>query len=251
MPIGLSKTRCFICCVLTIVCVAEGFTTPTPTVSPTKQNVLQQHKQPKPLNESVAIIPSVKSKFKLSNIDFSTPTKQLLKMVQTATESTTLAFVLSTITTSIVAPTDPALATDNKLTVAQITRSELPSSSLKPNTRSFPIVGRLLANRFAAVDESSVPPVQDRVQNPKNALVALSGLAGNHADFANIAVEEEEETVRIPNSVIPTLSFQKGADALSRDEPSDWVKVENMGNGETYYFNEKTHEKLLEMPIKV
>ena len=249
MPIGLWKTRCCICYILALVCIAEGFTTPTPAISPTKQNAFQQHTQPKSVDGSAAIIPNEKSIFQFSNIDFRTPTKQLLKMVQTATESTTLSFVLSTISTSIAAPTQPALSADNQPATVRSTLPKLSPSPLRLKARSLPIVGGFLANRFGTADESAV-------KTPENALVALSSLKGESTDVVDMAMEGGEETAKIRKSIIPTLSFQKSPTPASVakgivDKLSDWVKVENMGNGETYYFNEKTFERQFEMPATV
>lgn len=213
------------CYLLAILSIAESFTFPTPTtLIPSKpNNALQQQQQHQthstPTDESTSVVPSKTSLFRRIKFDLTTPTKNLLRLLHTATQKNTLPFVLSTLTTTIAAPS---------LAVADMKTDHAVRVALEPSS----LLGGFLTDRHAAVE--------DTVGTPKSAFAALKGLVGGHTEV------DLDLPMTTTMTTVVSVEEGKGVGKLS-----DWSKVVNMGSGETYYYNERTDVSTVTMPIMV
>jgi len=240
---------CNICHCLAILSLTTAFTLPTTNVPKTQTNPDEPN-------------------------DDNTPTRQFLKLFKTATTTTTVAFLLSTITTTIL-PVQPALAASTKTTTttstnnpgaAQITLDTNPSPSLQIDARSLPVIGRLLTSRYSISPSPDSPTSSVTVTTPRDALAALTGLTAGHLEVdlggvvqghldVDVKAVEGEALVRVRSKLVPALPFKNdvgagGGKVLEKKggKSSDWSRVVNMGNGETYFYNEKTDKSQYDEP---
>jgi hypothetical protein len=70
-------------------------------------------------------------------------------------------------------------------------------------------------------------------------------VVNTHMDIDVAAAKAGIMNVRIASDLIPKLPFQNAASFAGGGSPtggkeSPWNMVQNMGTGETYYYNEKT-----------
>jgi hypothetical protein len=129
----------------------------------------------------------------------------------------------------------------------------------------LPVVGGLVSGTYTKVDKPD-PSLKPSVviKSPKDKVAAIkeiatgghlefdvNGLVGTHLDVDIATDDAGVATVRVASPLIPKLPFKNKASAGAQyvgGKKSDWVQVVNLGNGETYYFNEKTEVSQFEKP---
>lgn len=83
----------------------------------------------------------------------------------------------------------------------------------------------------------------------------VSGILATHLDVDVAADEAGVARVRVASPLIPKLPFRNGASGIpttpTSGRSSAWKMVTDMGNGATYYFNEKSGATQLERPDKI
>jgi len=188
------------------------------------------------------------------------PNKEKLNQVGGATVTAALAFLLTAVPVG--------LGLGLGFTAAQV--SDLtPPISVQIDARSVPVVGGLVSGRYSMVDDTDMGSPSIVVQAPKDLAAALKGLTGGHLELelnalgalkteldVDIAAKFGEATVKVKGDIIPPLPFQNSANGgesiiLGSGKKSNWYKVENVGDGQVSYYNEKTDETQSNAPQKI
>lgn len=161
----------------------------------------------------------------------------------------------------------PALASD---TAAQINLKSLPPSSVSIEIGDLPVVGSLLSGTYTKVPDGSVKTKPGVViKSPSDKVKAISQIAtGGHLEFdvsgllnTHLDVDvaaDEAGTARIvaKSPLIPKLPFRNLASTEQKQQntgkkESEWNVVTNLGNGDSYYYNEKTGVTQYQRPDKI
>ena len=134
---------------------------------------------------------------------------------------------------------------------ARITVNKVPPDSFQIDLFDVPIVGRVLSGTFAKV--KSVPQPSVVISSPSDQFGALRqasdegslnfGLSGIFQSMVDVKFEPNRPGVapiEVKSPLIPKWPFAK--------KKTDWNKVQNLGNGDTYYFNSRTGEVKDEEP---
>eukprot|EP00977_Amphora_coffeiformis_P012821 scaffold3240_cov187-Amphora_coffeaeformis.AAC.16 len=145
----------------------------------------------------------------------------------------------------------PKSVTEHNERAARIIVSKFPPDSIQVDLSDVPIVGRALSGTFAKVKAVSQPSVV--ISSPQDQFGALRqasdegslnfGLSGILQSNVDVKFEPNRPGVapiEIKSPLIPKWPFAK--------RKSDWNKVQNLGNGDTYYFNSRTGEIQYEEP---
>ena len=149
----------------------------------------------------------------------------------------------------------PKAVVDNAERSAHITVHRLPPDSIQVDLSDVPIVGRALSGTFAKVKNGGVAKPSVVISSPNDKWGALQdvndkgslnfGLSGIFQSIIQVQFEPNRPGVaplEIRSPLIPKLPFGQ------QRHKSDWNKVQNMGNGDTYYFNARTGEVQDEEP---
>jgi hypothetical protein len=144
--------------------------------------------------------------------------------------------------------------TPNK--AARLTVNSLPPQSVEIDLKDVPIVGGALSGTYAKVRKPASTKPSIQIASPKDKLGAIQtavdkgnlqfGLDGIFRSSLDIQLQPNQPgvaPVEITSPLIPKWPFGK--------QKSDWNKVTNMGNGETYYFNSRTGDTQLEKPANL
>jgi len=158
-----------------------------------------------------------------------------------------------------------ALATDST-TAAHISLNSIPPTSVKVDIKDLPVIGNLISGTYTKVDDKSVSNPSVSITSPADKVSAIKAVAGEgHLEFdvdgvlnthldIDIATDKAGvATVRVASPLIPKLPFRNAAGGTvlpTTGKQSDWYKVTNLGNGESYYYNEKKDISQLEMPTR-
>lgn len=154
----------------------------------------------------------------------------------------------------------PAAAMSN--TAAQIDLNALPPTTVKIDINDLPVIGGLISGTYTKVPDGSVKSPSVTIKSPKDKVSAIksvatdghlefdvNGILGTHLDIDIAAEKSGVATVRVASNLIPKLPFKNLASSTPKGaKRSDWSSVMNLGNGESYYFNEKTGETKFERP---
>jgi hypothetical protein len=163
---------------------------------------------------------------------------------------------------------EPALASSKD--AAQISLNSLPPTTVSVQIQDLPVVGSLLSGTYTKVDAIEGSP-SVTIVSPKDKIAAIKsilssghlefdvkGLLDTHLDVDVAADSAGVATVRVASPLIPQLPFKNAASAnfvadstAKNAKPSDWSSVTNLGNGETYYYNEKTGVTQYEKPSSI
>jgi hypothetical protein len=180
-----------------------------------------------------------------------------MKQIASAAATAALAFVLA-------GNPSQALAEDS-VTAAHISLNSIPPSSVKVDIKDLPVIGNLVSGTYTRVDDKSVGKPSVSITSPDNKVAAIKAVAGEgHLEFdvdgvinthldVDIATDKAGvATIRVASPLIPKLPFRNAAGGTvlpaSSGKTSDWFKVTNLGDGESYYYNEKTDTAQTEMP---
>ncbi len=167
--------------------------------------------------------------------------------------------------------TEPAMATSKA--AAQISLNSLPPTTVSVQIQDLPVLGNLLSGTYTKVDSIAGSP-SVTIASPTDKIAAIksilssghlefdvNGLLDTHLDVDIAADQAGVATVRVASPLIPPLPFKNQASAkyvadsaaasTKNAKPSDWSSVTNLGNGETYYFNEKTSVTQFEPPASL
>jgi hypothetical protein len=136
---------------------------------------------------------------------------------------------------------------------ARVQINRLPPNSIEVDLNDVPIVGPAVSGTYAKIKKDRVPNPSIVIASPKDKLGAVQGasadgkfefnLNGLLQTFLDIQLEPNKPgvaPVKLQSPLIPKWPFGK--------RKSDWYKVSNCGNGESYYFNEKTGETSFDEP---
>ena len=151
---------------------------------------------------------------------------------------------------------------DASTTAGQIELNSVPPTSVNVDIRDLPIFGKVLSGTYTKVADGSIDKPSITIKSPKDKVAAIKGattghlefdvkgLIGTHLDVDVVADEVGVATIRIASPLIPKLPFKKAVNAVKStgDKPSDWSIVTNLGNGKSYYYNEKSGTSQLEKP---
>lgn len=182
-----------------------------------------------------------------------------------------VAAAAATAALSLLLATEPAMANSNA--AAQISLNALPPTTVSVQIQDLPVVGSLLSGTYTKVDSIAGSP-SVTIASPKDKIAAIksilgaghlefdvNGLLDTHLDVDIAADKAGVATVRVASPLIPTLPFKNQASAnyvadakvstKKSVKPSDWSSVTNLGNGETYYFNEKTGVTQFDPPASI
>lgn len=137
---------------------------------------------------------------------------------------------------------------------AQIDLNYLPPKSIQLDLRDLPIIGGMLSGTWAKVAPLKQGKPSIVIGSPKDKFAAIKNfldrgrlefdLGGLVTTHLNLDVEPNQKgyaAVKLRSNLIPKFSF-------GSTRKSDWNRVTNMGNGETYYFNSVTGESQYEEP---
>lgn len=126
--------------------------------------------------------------------------------------------------------------------------------------KDLPVIGKVVSGVYSKLPDTA-PAVKSpsiTIQSPTDKAKAIqnivktghlefdvSGVVNTHMDIDVAAAKAGVMNVRIASDLIPKLPFQNAASFAGGDSPtggkeSPWNMVQNMGTGETYYYNEKT-----------
>lgn len=198
------------------------------------------------------------SAFSLSNNKHSSTAAPKNVVAETAATAATaaLSFLLLT--------ADPAHATSPL--AAQIQLQQIPPTSVEVNIRDLPLIGDVLSGTYTKVSEPIKNP-SIKISSPKDKIGAIKSAATNghlefdvggklasHLDIDISASQPGVAQVRVASPLIPQLPFKNPtayAYSLSGKEESDWFVVTNMGNGESYYYNQKTGDTTFQKPRNI
>jgi hypothetical protein len=164
--------------------------------------------------------------------------------------SAALAFILSV---------SPAGAST---TAGQIEFNSIPPTSVNVDINDLPIVGKLLSGTYTKVADGSISKPSVTIKSPKDKVAAIKGATTGHLEFdvnglvkthVDVDVSADEAgvaTVRVSSPLIPKVPFKNDATSTTKfgNKPSEWSLVTNLGNGKSYYYNEKTGVSTLEKP---
>lgn len=138
---------------------------------------------------------------------------------------------------------------------ARVRIHRLPPNSIQLDIRDVPIIGKALSGTYVKTQREPNNPAVT-ISSPRDKLKAIEtatdtgklefGLFGLLQSYVDLQLEPNrpgKAPVTLKSPLIPQWPFSK--------QPSHWNKVTNMGNGETYYFNEQTGETLLEEPRQI
>ena len=83
----------------------------------------------------------------------------------------------------------------------------------------------------------------------------VDGLLTTHVDIDVAADEAGVLTAKVSSPLIPKLPFKNSASSgttptAGKGKSSDWFMVTNLGDGDVYYFNEKSGATQFEKPAK-
>lgn len=165
--------------------------------------------------------------------------------------------------------TDPAwaataTATASK-TAAQVQLNSLPPTSVEVSIRDLPLVGDLLSGTYTKVPDGSIKNPSISIKSPKDKISAIKaaataghlefdtdGILKTHLDIDVTAEEPGVAKVRVASLLIPKLPFKDPAAITplkASGKESEWYSVTNLGNGETYYFSDKTGDSTFQRPV--
>mmetsp|Transcript_18916 Transcript_18916/g.27976 ORF Transcript_18916/g.27976 Transcript_18916/m.27976 type:complete len:210 (-) Transcript_18916:1801-2430(-) len=158
--------------------------------------------------------------------------------------------------------TTPLPADAASTTAAQIQLDSVPPSTISVQVSDLPVVGNLVSGVYSKLPEKTIKDASITIKSPKDKIAAIKSATSGHLEFdvgglvkthldVDVATNEAGvATVRVASPLIPKLPFQNKASATTAKggKTSDWVAVTNMGNGQTYYFNEKTQESQYNAP---
>ena len=151
---------------------------------------------------------------------------------------------------------------DASTTAGQIELNSVPPTSVNVDISDLPIFGKVLSGTYTKVADGSIDKPSITIKSPKDKVAAIKGattghlefdvkgLIGTHLDVDVVADEAGVATIRIASPLIPKIPFKKAVSTLklTGNKPSDWSIVTNLGNGNTYYYNEKSGVSQLEKP---
>lgn len=159
---------------------------------------------------------------------------------------------------------NPSQALADSTTAAHISLNSIPPTSVKVDIKDLPVVGNLISGTYTKVDDKSVSKPSVSITSPADKVSAIKAIAGEgHLEFdvdgvvtthldVDIATDKAGvATVRVASPLIPKLPFRNAAGGTvlpTSGKTSDWFKVTNLGDGESYYYNEKTDTAQLDMP---
>jgi len=175
------------------------------------------------------------------------PVPQQSRLVRFASE----AFATSLLTASLAFPSASSAASS---TAAQISLDRLPPASIDVQIQDLPVVGKLVSGTYTKVPDGSIKNPSVTITSPKDILTAVKSIAGGHLEFdvtgflkthLDVDVVAEEPGVariRVASPLIPRLPIRNVASAIppGPGKSSPWKMVTDLGNGESYYFNEQT-----------
>jgi hypothetical protein len=161
--------------------------------------------------------------------------------------------------------TEPAFAATSKES-AQIYLESLPPSTVSVQISDLPVIGSLISGTYTKVPDDALingrsPSVV--IKSPKDKVSAIkaflttghlefdiTGLLTTHVDMDLGTEEPGVARVRIAAPGIPTLPFHNAATQFTppTGKKTPWSIVSNLGNGESYYYNEETGESQFERP---
>ena len=138
---------------------------------------------------------------------------------------------------------------------ARIQVNSLPPDSFRVDLTDIPVVGKALSGTYAKVKNVKREPAIE-IASPKDKLGAIQtaadsgnlqfGLTGLFSSFLDIQLEPNQAgraPVELKSPLIPKWPFA--------GRKSDWNKVSNLGNGETYYYNSATGETRVDEPKNI
>lgn len=187
------------------------------------------------------------------------PTKSQMAAVKrrnpfvAATATAALTFLLS------IAPVEASNS------AGQIELNSIPPTSINVDINDLPIIGKIISGTYTKVADGSINNPSITIKSPKDKVAAIKGattghlefdvkgLIGTHLDVDIVTDESGVATVRVASPLIPKLPFKNAANkAVSKvagdKKPSDWSIVTNLGDGKSYYYNEKTGMSRTEKP---
>jgi hypothetical protein len=167
--------------------------------------------------------------------------------------------------------TGTPVALANDATSAQITLNSLPPSSVEISIGDLPVIGSLVSGTYTKVPDGSLgkgykPSVV--ITSPSDKVKAIADIATSghlgfdvHGSFINTHLDVDVATdeagvarVRVASPLIPKLPFKNLASAsggtAKGGKASPWKMVTDMGNGESYYYNEQTGVTQIARPDK-
>eukprot|EP00633_Aureoumbra_lagunensis_P013943 CAMPEP_0197345090 /NCGR_PEP_ID=MMETSP0893-20130614/3136_1 /TAXON_ID=44058 ORGANISM="Aureoumbra lagunensis, Strain CCMP1510" /NCGR_SAMPLE_ID=MMETSP0893 /ASSEMBLY_ACC=CAM_ASM_000539 /LENGTH=161 /DNA_ID=CAMNT_0042852393 /DNA_START=146 /DNA_END=631 /DNA_ORIENTATION=- len=150
-------------------------------------------------------------------------------------------------------------------TAAQISLDTLPPSTVEVAITDLPVVGKLVSGLYTKVDNLdkkasvTIKSPKDKVSAVKKIVTAghlefdVSGLIKTHLDVDIAADEPGTATIVVKSPLIPPLPFKNEASSGIRagGRSSDWKLVTDLGNGDSYYYNQKTGATQFEEPKKL
>ena len=136
---------------------------------------------------------------------------------------------------------------------AHVRVNRLPPDSFQIDLSDVPIVGHALSGTYAKIQKPLSRQPSVVISSPTDKWGALQevndkgtlefGLQGMFQSTLDVQLEPNRPGVapiEIKSPLIPKWPFGR--------KKSDWNKVQNLGNGDTYYFNSQTGETRLEEP---
>jgi len=135
-------------------------------------------------------------------------------------------------------------------TAAQISLDSLPPSSIDVQIKDLPVVGNLISGTYTKVNTLAEKKASVTITSPKNKVAAVKDIAtAGHLEFdvggfvnthldVDVALDEPGvATIKVASPLIPKLPLGK---KNYGSKSSDWKMVTDLGNGASYYFNDKT-----------
>lgn len=149
----------------------------------------------------------------------------------------------------------PKSMKENSDRSARVRINRLPPTSFRVDLSDVPLVGKALSGTYAKVkdDSGKVKTPSVVISSPRDKFGAvqdaadkgnlgfnLDGILSSNLDIQLEANQPGEAPVTLESPLIPRWPFAQ--------RKSNWYRVSNCGNGETYYFNSKTGETQIKEP---
>lgn len=173
----------------------------------------------------------------------------------------------ATATLALVLAGNPSHALADSPTAAHISLNSIPPTSVKVDIKDLPIVGNIISGTYTRVDDKTVSNPSVSITSPADKVSAIKAIAGEgHLEFdidgvinthmdVDIATDKAGvATVKVASPLIPKLPFRNAAGGTvlpTTGKSSDWFKVTNLGDGESYYYNQKTDVAQMEPPKRL